>query len=267
MNRARPWWLLLLFVSRVAWATPSGSQLYENGEYEAAVQSFEQLLATPQASSSERGEARLYLAASLYALGRMEEARRQLTVLAREHPDQRVDAVRFVPELVALAEVIRQQVESERNFEARRLELEHKAQEERLRRPPPPAISLRPELIGLVEALDRGWTVGLGAGVQLKSLEGSVRVLLGAPAVIHLQGGMLFGDSSVWKPFVGLRASLLPVIDSYGGGPVVGARFMLPKGFVALAEVGADYFFIGREDRLPWALTAQVGLAFDVRLQ
>lgn len=265
MNRALLL-LLLLLVPRIARADPPGVQLYSNGEYEAAVQTFAKVLTDPRASSAERGEARVYLAASLYALGRLEEARRQLEVLAREHPEARVDPVLFVPDLVALAEVIRQQVESERLFEVRRLELESKARQEALR-PKPPSIDLRPELLGLFEAVDRGATVGAGVGVQLKDLEGSVRVWLGAPAVLHVQGGLLLGSSPRWRPLLGARVSLLPSLNSYGAGPVVGARVVLPKGFKVLAELGADYFFFGRDERIPLAITAQVGLAFDIRLQ
>ena len=259
--------VLLLLVSRAAWAELPGTQLYANGEYEAAVQSFQQVLADPQRAPEEREEARVYLAASLHALGRVEEARRHLEVLAREHPGVRVDPVRFLPELVALAELIRQQLESEQAFAAREAELERQAREEALRRPPPPpAIYLRPETLGLVEAVDRRWTVGGGVALQRKSLEGSFRVQLGDPPVFHLQGGVLLGSRD-WRPFLGLRASLVPGLDSYAGGPVVGARLALPAGFVALAEVGADYFLASREERHRVAVTGQVGLGFNLRLQ
>jgi hypothetical protein len=77
---------------------------------------------------------------------------------------------------------------------------------------------------------------------------------------------VLFGDAA-WRPFVGLRASLLPGLKSYGAGPAVGLRFALPAGLVGLTELGADYFFISRDDRYRLALTAQAGLGFDFRLQ
>jgi tetratricopeptide (TPR) repeat protein len=254
-------------MSRAAWASSPGIEHYADGDYEAAVQAFQQVLADPQRPAEERGEARIYLAASLHALGRVEEAREHLDALAREHPTLRVDPVRFLPELVALAEVIRQQVQAERDFAAREAELQRQAREEALKRPPPPTpIHVRPETLALFEAVDRRWTVGAGAAFQRKSLEASVRVLLGDPPAFHVQGGLLLGSSAL-RPFLGVRASLVPGLDSYGAGPVVGARYALPAGFVALAEVGADYFFAARDERYPLAITAQVGLGFNLRLQ
>ncbi|HYI02951.1 tetratricopeptide repeat protein [Hyalangium sp.] len=258
---------LILVLPLAAWADPAGIQLYESGEYEAAAHAFEQTLADPQRASSERAKARLYLAASLHTLGKVEEARKHLELLAREHPEQSVDPDWFPPELVELAKVIREQIESESQFAARTAELERKAREEALRRPPPPLpLYVRPEAVSLFEAVDGRWTVGAGATLRSSSLEGSLRVLLGDPPAFHLQGGIQFGHAAL-RPFVGLRASLLPGLRSYGAGPAVGLRFALPAGMVGLAELGADYFFIGRDDRYRFALTAQAGLGFDLRLQ
>ncbi len=80
---------VVLLTPRLSWADASDVQLYESGEYEAAVQSFTRVLADAKSSAQHRGEAHLYLATSLHALGLAEEARRQLEVLAREHPEPR----------------------------------------------------------------------------------------------------------------------------------------------------------------------------------
>lgn len=270
--------VLTLLVPRLAWADAPGIQLYEDGEYETAAQAFTQVLANPQSSPQERALAHIYLAASLHALGRLEETRQQLEVLAREHPEQRVDAVRFPPELVALAEAIRQRQETEREYarkEAERL----KAQQEALQRPPPepptPPGYLRPEVLGLYEALGHQGTVGVGLAYHQGQQEISARVLLNSdpaftPAkfytTIQAHGGVLLGHNDV-QPILGLRATLAPGAGSYGGGLTAGLRYVLPANFVALVDLGADYFFVTGDDlHRHIALTAQAGLGFDVRL-
>jgi hypothetical protein len=120
-------------------------------------------------------------------------------------------------------------------------------------------------VLGLFDAVDRQGTLGAGLAFQRKSLEGGVRVLLSNPPVFQLQGGVLPGYGLL-RPFLGLRASLLPGVNTYGAGPVLGGRLGLPAGLVGVVEVGADYFFISRDDRNRFAFTAQAGLGFDLRL-
>jgi hypothetical protein len=90
-------------------------------------------------------------------------------------------------------------------------------------------------------------------------------VLLGDPPAFQLQGGVLPG-SGILRPFLGLRASLLPGINTHGAGPVLGGRLALPAGLVGVVDVAADYFFISREDRHRFAITLQAGLGFDLYL-
>lgn len=256
--------LALLLVSRSAWAQAAGIGRYEDGDFEAAARLFAQDLAYLQLSPANRTLARIYLAASLYALGREAEARKPLEALARESPEQRVDPVRFPPEFVALAEAIREQAESQRQLATRQAALQ-KARDEEHRAALASSIHLRPEVLGLFDAIDRHGTLGAGLAFHRQSLEGSVRVLLGEPPVFHLQGGVL-PDDGVLRPFLGLRTSLLPGIQTYGAGPVLGGRVALPAGLVAVVDLGADYFFISRDDRNRFALTAQAGLGFDLAL-
>ena len=68
--RHLPLLVLVLLAPGLARATSPGLELYESGEYEAAAQSFSQVLADPRRSPQERGEARVYIAASLHAWGR-----------------------------------------------------------------------------------------------------------------------------------------------------------------------------------------------------
>jgi hypothetical protein len=251
----------LLFVSGSAWAQTAGVERYEEGDFEAAARLFEQELANPQLSPASRAMARIYLAASLYALGRVEEARKPLEALARESPEQRVDPARFPPELVALAELIREPIESERQRVAREAALQ-KAREEEQRRAAP---RLRPEVLGLFDAVDRQGTLGAGLAFQRSSLEGSVRVLLSDPPVFQLQGGVLPGYGRL-RPFLGLRTSMLPGLHIYGAGAVLGGRLALPAHLVGVVDLGAEYFFISRDDRKRLAVTAQAGLGFDLHL-
>lgn len=276
--------VLLLLIPGLARAAPPfiqpGIQLYENGEYEVAAQFFQQVLDDPRRSPQERGEARLYLAAALHAQGRVEETRQQLELLARENPEQQVDSVRFLPELVAFAQEIRQRVDAEREFARKEAERERLAREEALRRAPPPAW-MRPEAFGLYEALGPQWTVGAGLAYHRGLLEGGARVMLNRdPAssppklfpTFQLQGGVLPGrglalGGGALRPHVGLRAILVPGAQSYGGGVVTGVRYTLANGLVALLDVGGDYFFSTPDDSYRrFAVTAQAGLGFDIRL-
>lgn len=255
-----------LLVSRPTWAQGTGVQLYESGEYEVAIRQCEQELAEASRAPAERAQARIYLAASLHALGQAAEARKQLELLAREHPEVRVDPILFPPELVTLAEAIREQAESTREFEAREAQLRQEREEALRRASPTPLTYLRPEALGLFEAVARTWTLGAGASIRRESLEGSIRVLYASSPAFHLQVGVSPGQGSS-RFLLGLRASLVPGLDSYGTGPVVGGRIALPGGLIGLAEVGAEYFFAGREDHHRFAVMAQVGLGYDVRLQ
>ncbi|QRO01217.1 hypothetical protein JRI60_20390 [Archangium violaceum] len=275
--------LLVLLSSLPVRAATTGLQLYESGEYEAAAQVFAQVLTASDSTPEDRGRSRVYLAASLHALGRMEQAGEQLELLAREHPELRLDAARFLPDLVALAETIRQRVESERR------DLELRAERERVARETPlqpslqpvPTTSpslpvlgarLRPEAFGFADTLgfldssQRSWRWGAGLAYGQGSLEGSARVWLGGVPVFHVQGGVLLGHGTA-QPYLGLRAVLIPGGGRYGGGAVVGGRVSLPAGFVALMDVGVEYL-PGADDSIrPLALTAVVGLGFDVQLQ
>jgi hypothetical protein len=124
---------------------------------------------------------------------------------------------------------------------------------------------LRPEGFALFSAAERGWLPGVGLTYVQQHLEGGARVWLGPQPVVHLQGGLLLG-SGAFQPHLGLRAVLAPGGGGYGSGAVVGGRLALPAGFVALVDVGADYFFIGDDFHHRFELTAQAGLGFDVPL-
>lgn len=269
--------LLLVLVAPSAWAEPEGLSLYERGEYEAAAQAFETALAMPDLPTAERGRMRLYLAASWHALGRVEQAQAQLELLARDHPEQRLDSARFLPELVAWAEAIRQRVEAEQRFAHRPSEPAPVAPQEVPLSPPdklpvsPPSpatqeVRLRPELFTLVSAMGRRGLPGAGLTYVHGGLEGSARLwLTHASPLVHLQGGLLLGRGR-FQPQLGLRAVLAPGQGGYGSGAVVGGRLSLPARFVALVELGADYFLIGDALHHRFEVTAQAGLGFELPL-
>ncbi|WNG37214.1 hypothetical protein F0U61_28720 [Archangium violaceum] len=253
--------VLLLLPRAIRAEPPSCSGLYESGQYEAAVQACEQVLAGPERPAEERGMARMYLAASLQVLGYANRVQQELELLAREHPGMRVDPVRFPPELVALAEGIRERVEAEKLYAAEQAALRERQALERARK----TLILRPEALALVEPLNRVWRPGAGVSINRGLLEAGAHVWLGGPPAFHLQGGLVPSRGRV-RPFVGVRATLNPGAGGYGAGAVVGGRLALPAGFVALVDVGADYFLIGDEAYQRFALTAHAGLGFDVRL-
>jgi hypothetical protein len=253
--------VLLLLPPAARADTPPCIQLYEEGQYTAAVEACEQLLIQPGLSSEERGRAHIYLAASLQVLGYSSRVQYHLERLAREYPELRVDPIRFLPELVALAEGIRARVEAEKLYAAEQAALRERQALERSRN----ALRLRPEVFALVEPLNRVWRPGVGVSVNRGLLEGGAHVWLGGPPALHLQAGLVPGSGGL-RPFVGLRATLNPGAGGYAGGAVLGGRLALPAGFLALLDVGADYFFIGDETHQRFALTAHAGLGFDVRL-
>jgi tetratricopeptide (TPR) repeat protein len=255
---------LLLLMPLSSWADPQpGITHYDNGEYEEALRAFEQLLDDPNLPPDEKGLARIYLAASLHVLGRVEAAQQQLVVLAREHPELRVDLIRFPPELVALAEGIRERVAAEKRYAEQEALSKAMAEEAARNRPPP--LHLRVEGLGLSEPSERVFKPGVGFAISRGLVEGSARMWFGGTPIFHLQGGLVPGSSAL-RPHLGLRAVLIPGTEGYGAGVVVGGRFTLAAHLLALVDVGADYFLVSDEAHRRFAVTAQAGLAFDLVL-
>jgi hypothetical protein len=288
--------LTTLAAPLVAWADIPGLRLYEEGDYEAAVVALEQVLAEPGCPAPERGVARMYLAAALHALGRLDEAREQLEVLAREHPEQRLDPARFLPELVALWQALVQRMETEREYAERERQAREEAERERQAREEAErerqareeaarerqareeaererrawAIRLRPEAVGLIDTLDGTLLPGVGLGYSQGPFEAGVRAWLVRRPVFNLQGGVLVGPDAL-KAHLGLRGTLASGTGGSGGGFVIGGRLTLPAGLVAVLDVGAEYFFIrGRDvegnEINPFALTALAGVGLSLDL-
>ncbi len=236
--------LVLLFAPMVAWGAQSaGIRLYERGAYARAVRALKDEANNPRRSEQERALARVYLAASLMALEKADEARRQLEELARTYPEQRVDPALFPPELVELERLVRAGLETERlrkeAEEAERLAAEAErerlaAEAERRQReaealqqtpldPPqevqddvdspeaPSTARLRLEAITFTDL--RGFarprpSMGAGVGITLGSgmVEGTLRVLGGNSPALELEGGLVFGRGA-FQPRVGVRAT------------------------------------------------------------
>ncbi|MFL5356020.1 tetratricopeptide repeat protein [Archangium sp.] len=111
----RPLLLLLWLVPMSAWAAKMpGIRLYEQGEYARASRSLKAELKNRQRSEAELARARVYLAASLLALGKKNEARQQLEQLARSTPEPQVDPAIFPPELVELEKDVRGKLQATR---------------------------------------------------------------------------------------------------------------------------------------------------------
>ncbi|HZI13781.1 MAG TPA: tetratricopeptide repeat protein [Myxococcus sp.] len=256
---------LLGLVPLTAWAASPGVVLYERGSYAQARRSLEGELLSSKLTETERGLARLYLAASLHALGEQAEARSQLEELARNHPKQAVDPALFPPDFVELAAEARQQVEAERGpgrGNERPASPENPfAQEE------PPAASgrsrLLPEVFGFLDPV--GKAVGVGGGVTYGtgSFEVGARVLLGDQLGAGAQVGYVLGDGA-FRPHLALRATAIPGLSAFGGGPVVGARLSLGSSLTALVDVGAELFKVSDEGYRSFVVSTSVGLGFDL---
>jgi hypothetical protein len=81
--------------------------LYDSGAFAQARDAFRLLASDPAATEKERTQARLYLAASEFALGDSLAAKKDLQTLALLHPEVKPDPDVFLPDFVALAESAR----------------------------------------------------------------------------------------------------------------------------------------------------------------
>jgi tetratricopeptide (TPR) repeat protein len=262
---------VLWLLPSVALAQSRGVALYERGEYAQARRALEAELKAPGLAERERATARLYLAASLHELGELAATRAQLEELARSHPDQPVDPALFPPEFVVLAAEARKHVVAERRpppepevrhedapanpWEAPEVSEEPVASSGRSR--------LMPEVFGFMDPA--GKSVGVGGGLTYGSgaFEVGARALMGTQVAAGLQVGLVLGDGA-FRPHVALRATAIPGLSAYGGGPVVGARFGLGPSFTALVDVGAELFKVSDENYRKFALSASAGLGFDL---
>jgi hypothetical protein len=256
---------LLGLVPLTAWAKSTGVTLYERGSYAAARRSLEGELQYPKLTDPERATARLYLAASLHALGELAEARIQLEELARNHPEQAVDPALFPPSFIELAAQARRQVEAERGPSRGERPLSPDdpfAQGDET--PATPGRSrLLPEVFGFVDPV--GKAVGVGGGVTYGtgSFEVGARVLLGDQLGAGAQVGWVLGDGA-FRPHLALRGTAIPGLSAFGGGPVVGARLSLGSSLTALVDVGAELFKVSDEGYRSFVVTTSVGLGFDL---
>jgi tetratricopeptide (TPR) repeat protein len=296
--------LLLLLAPLAAWAKDSlGVRLYERGEYRRAVRVLRSEVDSPLSSEEEKARSRMYLAASLYMLGKKAEARQELETLVQRHPEQRVDPERFSRGLVALAKDVRAAAEAARQAERERLAAEAEAarrqqeeaaeavrreeearrqreeeearrQQEQVATPVAPVVEarsrwrLRPEATGFADMRGRTWGVGAGLTFGHGGLEGSARAVLGDETTYELEGGFVLGDG-FFQPRVAVRGSAIPTLRIYGAGAMVGARLNLSPQFVALADVGAVYFFlpsrqVGDLRSTQFGVLASVGLGFNL---
>lgn len=107
--------LLLWLVPLSAWAAKMpGIRLYAEGEYARASRSLKAELKNPRRSAEDKARARVYLAASLLALGKQNEARQQLEALARSTSEPQVDPAIFPPELVEMEKQVRDKLQPTR---------------------------------------------------------------------------------------------------------------------------------------------------------
>lgn len=262
--------LLLLLLPLTTWAAQlPGIKLYQRGEYAKASRTLKQEINNPRRTEEQRALARVYLAASLMALEKEDEAYEQLEELVRTYPEQRVDPALFPPELVELELKVRERMNAERlRQEAEQAELNRiAAAEEAARRkreqeeaardrvtdgwpreePPPVQVSdartaasfrLRPEVIGFTDVSGllpptsrSSLGFGLGVSAGLGMFDGSARALIGNQSLgMELDAGLLFGNGA-FQPRLGLRGTLVPF---FGGGIALGGGGSL-GGRVALS--------------------------------
>ncbi|EPX62763.1 hypothetical protein D187_008951 [Cystobacter fuscus DSM 2262] len=272
--------LMVLLAPLAAWSQPRGVDFYKRGQYEKAIDKLQREADDPSSSPKEQALARVYLAASMHALGMKDEARAQLEELARRHPEQRVDTRRFPPDFVELADLARG------NVEAERLRAEAQAQETEQRRstavaepsrsveawrenePQSPragsdaSFRLRPEVFGYVDMLGQG-ARGFGVGVSLGygGLDSSARLLPGPDGRwgIGLELGYLLGNGLI-QPRIALRGTLVTGVG-VGGGGTVGVRVTPWSQLTFLVDVGVEKLAVSAPERFRSVLlTASAGV-------
>lgn len=268
--------LLLLLLPLSTWAAAQlpGIRLYQRGEYAKASRTLKQEINNPRRTDEQRALARVYLAASLLALEKEDEAFLQLEELARTYPEQRVDPALFPPELVDLELKVRAQLDVERRRqEAEQAELNRIAaaedaarrkreQEEAARNqqvqvtpvdepqvpaPAEPTASfrLRPEVTGYVDMWGSGSRgFGVGATVGFGALDVSARLLPGPERRwgVSVDVGYLFGRG-MFQPRVALRGTGVAGVG-VGGGAVVGARLTPLPWFTWMVDVGIEKYSV-----------------------
>jgi tetratricopeptide (TPR) repeat protein len=82
-----------------------GLAAYRTGDFEGAVRQLRE--AIPNLRSGKRMQALTYLSASLFALGKTDDAELNLRQLFHEFPEAKLDPSIFEPDLIALAERVR----------------------------------------------------------------------------------------------------------------------------------------------------------------
>ncbi|MFY0525742.1 tetratricopeptide repeat protein [Archangium gephyra] len=290
--------LLLLLLPLSTWAAQlPGIRLYQRGEYAKASRTLKQEINNPRRTDEQRALARVYLAASLLALEKEDEAFLQLEELARTYPEQRVDPALFPPELVDLELKVRAQIEVERrrqeaeqaelnriaaqeDAERRRREQEQAARDQLAEMPrdevpgPAPvepsssALRLRPEVTGFVDMLGQGSRgFGVGATLGFGALDTSARLLPGPEGRwgLSLDVGYLFGRG-MFQPRVGLRGTGVLGVG-VGGGAVVGVRLTPLPWFTWLLDVGIEKYRVRVSDQDRFrdvTLVASTGLGFNL---
>jgi hypothetical protein len=275
-----------LLASLPAHAELRGIALYERGDYVRARRTLTEELNTPGLSKEDQAQARLYLAAALFASGAEESAQAQLEELAMQAPSFQVDPILFPPDFVALADKARARAESKRQEaerqrqeaerqEAERQEAERRAREEAEARngdqtPPEedegeePASSVRfgPDVFGYVDAVGKRIGVGGGLTLGLGMVDMNARVLMGDHMGMGL--GLLFGSGMV-QPRLALRGTAVPGASAYGGGALAGVRLAASNRLTFLLDLGAEYLSVEDTNAYrTFVLTSTAGVGFDL---
>lgn len=207
--------LLLWLVPMSAWAAKMpGIRLYEQGKYAKASRSLRAEIKNPRRSEEDRARARVYLAASLLALKKTNEARQQLEVLAQTTSEPQVDPALFPPELVEMEKQVRGRLQPEGlPLESDQAERDRLAAQEadRLRREQEEADRLRRER----EGADRQAVVD-----AQRPPEGELEAPAGPASSFRLRpeltgysdaAGLLTGGTVTMGPALGLTAGVGPV--------------------------------------------------------
>jgi hypothetical protein len=284
----RSFFLLLLFVPMAAWADIRGIDLYARGEFVKALPVLREEMSNPRRTEKERIRARIYLAASMYALGMQVDASMHLEELARNHPESRVDPNRFPPGFVKMAAQARKKVADEQLAqeaeqkrlaeEAERLKREQEAaaRQQPLEQPPvgeplgeapietASTFQLRPEVTGFIDGTkNQAWGLGVGATLGQGMFEASLRGLIAPKWGLQLDAGLVLGSGVIRPRLAGRVTGALGLGEpkGLGLGGVVGVRLVLSPRLTLLVDTGLERFLFlpSNYKTVVWMTSAGVG--------
>lgn len=250
-------------------ATPkldAAIDLYQSGEYEKARAALAPLALDTDLALPQRARALAYLAAAQVGAKDVPTAKSSFRRLAMEFPDYRLSAMEFMPELIALADEARAELEKEKAAAmppepAPSGDKPSAAEPAKAEPSAERSVLVRLGAFGFGEPMAKALGAGASAGVSISGVDLSARLLLGANVGFGAEVAYRFLDGGLVQPRLAARFSGVPGAGAWGGGGAVGVQLAPVRQLWIGAEVGFEAFAVGQgwqPTALPIALSVGV---------